>query len=66
MANFLGSHNAARRAFISSLFFDRFTLGREEASLSVDGSVYMGSSKGGSAIGNDVKFFVLSQLKGFC
>ena len=46
--------------------FDRFTLGREEASLSVDGSVYLGNSKGISAIGNDVKFFVLPQLEGFC
>ena len=47
------------------LVFDCFTLGHEEASLFVDGSVYMGSSKGISAIGNDVKFFVLPQLEGF-
>ena len=36
------------------LVFDCFTLGHEEASLSVNGSVNMGSSKGVSANSNDV------------
>ena len=47
------------------LVFDCFTLGHEEASLSVNGSVNMGSSKGVSANSNDVKFLVLSQLESF-